>query len=551
MVVIIKVQTNGRYRLCYPFEASARHRYSYELDRRRRMFRTVGCNFINNVDIDSDTREESNSDESEFDQSSEDDDPWLFQATSSRSTDEEQEFGPESSESAPSSDAGNRVPRSNGSPMFDFQDFLSCCVLRDFERVRFMAAKDRGLVEITDQDGKNAVMFAAMEGHTDIVEILYILGGDINKSDNLGRTVLMWAALWARDDTVEYLLDNGVNWEAEDNDVVVSYHAARRSRTIARLDRGPMFRIVSAESGWESVPTEERKLLKSKRWHERVKQLCQIVGHEPDAHEYDKRDKGSYYRGHAEKKLVAFYVDRHVIIGEEAMRRVREPGTWTRSNKRLRKLSQYQPELPTAGRFIHVNRKVCEDCKVFFKRVKETLHLTFEIREDPVGRDQEPCPPATSSSVKALDENPQTASRTQLWPQRSPATHPTQKGKEPANMGAGIPGRKLRAETGDPMQPISEILEPKKTLESPIDIWNVAHFFEDTSEKGAEDDDEVDNEVGSDSASKGKGSPKACKVGCESTDGLTGMGEATNWGEVQDSFEVKDTSVVEMHGLDG
>ena len=82
------------------------------------------------------------------------------------------------------------------------------------------------------------------------------------------------------------------------------YNVKKERKTIARLDRGPLFQIVSAISGWNGHrPNEET--LDNSIWMPKVLQLCQIEGFTVSPHPYDSPGRtGSFNACHAELPIM-------------------------------------------------------------------------------------------------------------------------------------------------------------------------------------------------------------------------------------------------------
>ena len=64
----------------------------------------------------------------------------------------------------------------------------------DLEKVRILLAQSPALVSSRDRSGKTALIWAAMNGHTGIVDLLLGYDADVNARDYDGATALHWAA---------------------------------------------------------------------------------------------------------------------------------------------------------------------------------------------------------------------------------------------------------------------------------------------------------------------------------------------------------------------
>ena len=75
------------------------------------------------------------------------------------------------------------------------------------ERVR--RSLEQGLdVDRTDPNGRTALMMAAFEGYTEVVEVLLDHGAEVDRIDVSGRSALMYASSGPFPQTVELLIEN-------------------------------------------------------------------------------------------------------------------------------------------------------------------------------------------------------------------------------------------------------------------------------------------------------------------------------------------------------
>lgn len=66
-------------------------------------------------------------------------------------------------------------------------------------------------VNCRDRDGLTPLIWAAIQGHEEIVRLLLERGGDLEARNHNGDTALMWASLMGHKDVVELILDHGAN----------------------------------------------------------------------------------------------------------------------------------------------------------------------------------------------------------------------------------------------------------------------------------------------------------------------------------------------------
>ncbi len=78
------------------------------------------------------------------------------------------------------------------------------------ERVR--RSLEQGLdVNKADADGRTAMMMAAFDGYTEVVEVLFDHGAEVDRRDASGRTALMYASSGPFPQTVELLIESGAD----------------------------------------------------------------------------------------------------------------------------------------------------------------------------------------------------------------------------------------------------------------------------------------------------------------------------------------------------
>jgi hypothetical protein len=97
------------------------------------------------------------------------------------------------------------------------------------------------------------------------------------------------------------------------------YSVPRLTKTAAILDRGDQFARVSATSGWGSDALPVNRAM-GRKWVEQVDYIARVVGHTfepPPSREFDHGTPGKYYSSHAEKKLIAYFLDKHIFLPED------------------------------------------------------------------------------------------------------------------------------------------------------------------------------------------------------------------------------------------
>ncbi len=98
-----------------------------------------------------------------------------------------------------------------------------------------------------------------------------------------------------------------------------SYRVPRITKTAAVLDRGNQFAQISATSGWgaDALPLNHKT---GPHWIEQISYIASTIGHQfqeaPDPG-WDQGKPGQYFASHAEKKLIAYFIDRHVFMPQD------------------------------------------------------------------------------------------------------------------------------------------------------------------------------------------------------------------------------------------
>lgn len=73
------------------------------------------------------------------------------------------------------------------------------------------------LLEQRDLAGRNALILAASEGHTNLIELFLDKGSVLETKDKEGLTALGWACVRGRVTAVQILLDRGADVNTNDN----------------------------------------------------------------------------------------------------------------------------------------------------------------------------------------------------------------------------------------------------------------------------------------------------------------------------------------------
>lgn len=100
---------------------------------------------------------------------------------------------------------------------------------------------------------------------------------------------------------------------------IQKYSVPRISKTAAVLDRGDQFARISGTSGW-GANSQPRNYKMRPHWVEQVCYIASTIGHAfqsaPDP-SWDQGIPGQYFASHAEKKLVAYFLDKHIFMSQD------------------------------------------------------------------------------------------------------------------------------------------------------------------------------------------------------------------------------------------
>lgn len=160
-----------------------------------------------------------------------------------------------------------------------------------------------------------------------------------------------------------------------------AYDVPDDNKTVARLNRGKLFPVMSASSGWRTDFAVEH-ILHNRLWRDRVVELCQLIGYSLPNHHHDEAGlPGSYQASHAEKKLVAYYIDQHVVLPSKLFEDivVEQAPEWIQQEFEMRNLEDLCPKVPTVLRSIQVSRSICDECQRFLAHVRAVLGLSFTV----------------------------------------------------------------------------------------------------------------------------------------------------------------------------
>lgn len=91
----------------------------------------------------------------------------------------------------------------------------------------------------------------------------------------------------------------------------------RNSKTIARLERRDPFSPIIAMSGWSHGQWDLIRV-SGREWTDEVYRIVAMVDHQLALHDCDQGAPGKFYACHAEKQLIACFIDRHVFLLQDS-----------------------------------------------------------------------------------------------------------------------------------------------------------------------------------------------------------------------------------------
>ncbi|KAJ5544093.1 Ankyrin repeat protein [Penicillium frequentans] len=99
---------------------------------------------------------------------------------------------------------------------------------------------------------------------------------------------------------------------------IEKYPITRGGKTVARLERGGKFSSVGAMSGWSHSSVQFLRV-NGRQWTDDVFYISEVVGHVLSPHSGDWGKDGQYNACHAEKQLIAYFIDRHVFLPRDRL----------------------------------------------------------------------------------------------------------------------------------------------------------------------------------------------------------------------------------------
>ncbi|KAL8848416.1 MAG: hypothetical protein Q9221_006571 [Calogaya cf. arnoldii] len=275
---------------------------------------------------------------------------------------------------------------------FRLSVYVSNCILNDRCGISaLMTRYEDDFLAMTDPTGNNGIALAAAEGHLRLLQWLheqgYLALPDRRNINERKRRMILWheppeadqhrhhiatqlrcipgtilpaihgpasekqqsttglflePKLSSQTNTIDY-------YELDQRYLIPDVHKA-----IGRLDRGPLFPVISSMSGYSHSDWDPLTVLDNAKWTAEVMKLGQRLN----------IPVGQSYASHVEKQLLAYYVSKHVLLDDEHMelQKVKPPG------------------LPIEATILVSKDEVCQDCKFFIRRLLELVPTRVKVK---------------------------------------------------------------------------------------------------------------------------------------------------------------------------
>ena len=165
---------------------------------------------------------------------------------------------------------------------------------------------------------------------------------------------------------------------------IAEYDISTPHKTIAHLEREGRYPSVAAMSGWSHDKTVP--LVSGKDWTSEVIQIANLIGHALVPDSRDNGIPGHFHACHAEKQLIAYFIDQHVYLDPE----IRAPkkafgypdilkGEYEEGGT-LHELAAKAPPASLKQADILVSSPPCIDCTCFTEIVNAKLNLRMTLQ---------------------------------------------------------------------------------------------------------------------------------------------------------------------------
>jgi hypothetical protein len=144
---------------------------------------------------------------------------------------------------------------------------------------------------------------------------------------------------------------------------IAEFPIPNETKTVSTLHRHGEFPLVAAMSGWRHG--QVKITVAGRDWTDEVFKVSNLVGHQLriDA-QRDRGIPGQFCACHAEKQLIAYFINKHVLI---------------RSEEDI--ILEARPPILLEGATILVSRALCDDCLEFIDAVNSALSLEILVMD--------------------------------------------------------------------------------------------------------------------------------------------------------------------------
>ncbi|OTB14205.1 hypothetical protein K445DRAFT_319377 [Daldinia sp. EC12] len=175
--------------------------------------------------------------------------------------------------------------------------------------------------------------------------------------------------------------------------LTTSYNLAGKSwKTVARMIRGGGLPEITAMSGWGHKRTESIHLA-GEKWRDEVFWLCDMAGFCLGHDQVRDQDiPGQYNACHAEKQLIAYFVDKHLFLprhsftesmiarGLETELNMSRLTLGDSKKQKLAELEEASPKDSLKSAIILSSNLICDDCISFTDKVNSEWGLELRLR---------------------------------------------------------------------------------------------------------------------------------------------------------------------------
>ncbi|KAI0909541.1 DYW family of nucleic acid deaminases-domain-containing protein [Ustulina deusta] len=160
--------------------------------------------------------------------------------------------------------------------------------------------------------------------------------------------------------------------------LLAHFDVPKTQKTIAVLHRGDRFDLIAAMSGWAHEADDRVNIqIAGRDWTSDVLRLCKISRHDLVLNHYDQGVPGQYDACHAEKQLIAYFINKHCFLQSELATHAGPDDEC--HEERLSELHCCAPPFGLKTATIMVSRPVCGGCKPFVSHINRLLGLKINV----------------------------------------------------------------------------------------------------------------------------------------------------------------------------